>query len=195
MKLLLIDNYDSFTYNLEHYFTALNCEVLVMRNQEISIEEIAPFDAIVLSPGPGLPKDAGICMAIIEKFHALKPILGICLGAQALAESFGGALYNQDEVAHGISRKVSRTGPSWLLNGMDSSFSVGLYHSWAIETSDEFTNHFKAIAFRENGVLMAFESSNYALAGLQFHPESIMTEGGKLMLSNWIIRAQRQIES
>ena len=190
MKLLLIDNYDSFTYNLEHYLSALNCEVTVGRNRDITISEVAEYDAIVLSPGPGLPADAGICMELIEEYHASKPILGICLGAQALGEFFGAKLYNQKEVAHGISRIVHRESETWLLEGLEDSFSVGLYHSWAIKSQGRFKDVFRVIAKRGNGVVMAFEGVNSALAGIQFHPESIMTEGGREMLQNWLNRIQ-----
>lgn len=188
MKLLLIDNYDSFTYNLEHYFRALGADVVVRRNQEISLDEVPFFDGIVISPGPGLPRDAGICMALIARYVEEIPILGICLGAQALAEHFGAQLYNQQEVAHGISRQVHKHPESWLLAGLAESFSVGLYHSWAIAVNPDFERRFKTVAQRANGVLMAFEDSEKAIAGMQYHPESIMTEGGRESLQNWLER-------
>ncbi len=189
MKLLLIDNYDSFTYNLEHYLSALGCEVNVQRNREIDLNSITQYDGVVLSPGPGLPKNAGLCMEVIEQFSDRIPILGICLGAQAIAQHFGSEIYNQKEVAHGISRVVHREKESWLLEGLEDSFSVGLYHSWAIKPMNGFSQHFKTAALRGNGVLMAFESYQSALAGVQFHPESIMTEGGREILNNWLRRA------
>lgn len=192
MKLLLIDNYDSFTYNLEHYLKALDCEVEVRRNDAISLEEVKEYEGIVLSPGPGLPKDAGICMELIKSYAHSKPILGICLGAQALAEHFGGALYNQKEVAHGVSRIIHREAESWLLAGLEESFSVGLYHSWAIRPNQDFLQTFKPSAYRGNGILMAFEAPHSALAGLQFHPESIMTIGGREMLQNWLDRISKR---
>ena len=190
MKLLLIDNYDSFTYNLEHYLSALDCEVTVLRNREIILSEVAEYDAIVLSPGPGLPSEAGICMELIKEYHLSKPILGICLGAQALGEYFEAELYNQKEVAHGISRIVHRESESWLLKGFEDSFSVGLYHSWAIKAQGRFNEVFRTIAQRANGVLMAFEGRDSAIAGIQFHPESIMTEGGREILQNWLSRIE-----
>ncbi len=193
MKLLLIDNYDSFTYNLEHYFKALDQEVTVLRNDEFELDELESFDLFVISPGPGLPKDAGKTMALIERYADYKAILGVCLGAQALAEYYGGELYNQKEVAHGISRTAVRKGESWLLNGLEPSFEVGLYHSWAIETRADFKEHFNLVAFRENGVLMAFEHPTKAIAGLQFHPESIMSADGRKILENWIRKAEARL--
>ncbi|WP_421753829.1 anthranilate synthase component II [Croceimicrobium sp.] len=186
MKLLLIDNYDSFTYNLEHYFSALGADVVVKRNREFSLEEVENYDAVVLSPGPGLPQEAGNCMELIDRYHRTKPILGICLGAQALAEYFGAELYNQQEVAHGVSRIVHREANTWLLKGLEESFSVGLYHSWAIRPQADFLNRFKVVAQRANSIVMAFEDEANPIAGIQFHPESIMTEGGREMLMNWM---------
>jgi len=186
MKLLLIDNYDSFTYNLEHYFSALGADVVVKRNRDFTLEEVENFDAVVLSPGPGLPQEAGLCMELIDCYHKTKAILGICLGAQALAEYFGAELYNQQEVAHGISRIVHREDKSWLFKGLEESFNVGLYHSWAIRPKGEFTQRFKVVAKRANSIVMAFEDEDLAIAGIQFHPESIMTEGGREMLMNWM---------
>lgn len=186
MKLLLIDNYDSFTYNLEHYFSALGADVVVKRNRDFKLEEVNEFDAVVLSPGPGLPLEAGLCMELIDRYYKTKAILGICLGAQAIAEYFGAELYNQQEVAHGISRIVHREEKTWLLKGLDESFNVGLYHSWAIRPQGEFADRFKVVAKRANSIVMAFEAEETALAGIQFHPESIMTEGGREMLMNWM---------
>lgn len=188
MKLLIIDNYDSFTFNLAHYFVALGADVKVVRNDEVPKKLVAWADGLVLSPGPGLPSEAGLCLELIETYADEKPILGICLGAQALAEYFGGYLYNQQEVAHGISRQVYRESNSWLLQGLDECFSVGLYHSWGIEPTISFKEKFRLVARRGNGVLMAFEDPRSSLAGIQYHPESIMTEGGREMLSNWMNR-------
>lgn len=188
MKLLLIDNYDSFTYNLEHYFRALGAEIEVARNQDFNLDAIKAYDGLIISPGPGLPKDAGLCMEVIEKYNDRIPILGICLGAQAIAEYFGAELYNQNEVAHGISRVIHREEESWLMKGLEESFSVGLYHSWGIRPKGEFLNTFKVVASRGNGVLMAFEAKHGALAGIQYHPESIMTVDGRLVLQNWLDR-------
>lgn len=194
MKLLLIDNYDSFTYNLEHYLSGMDLEVKVLRNDQFEIEDAEAYDLLLISPGPGLPKDAGKCMALIEAYVHRKPILGICLGAQALAEYFGGTLYNQEEVAHGISREIKASEESWLFEGLGPKFKVGLYHSWAIRPQGQFAAEFKMVGYRDGKTLMAFEHPNKALAGIQFHPESIMTEGGKTMLRNWIEKAKKSPE-
>ena len=189
LKVLIIDNYDSFTYNLYHYLEQLADEVDVYRNDEISLDDCEYFSHIVISPGPGLPREAGICMKLIERYHLQKPIFGVCLGCQALAEFFGGRLYNQNLVAHGIQRKVVQTGrDSWLLREIPDSFKAGLYHSWAIDETSLPTG-WKPIARSEYDVLMAIEHTGYALAGVQFHPESIMSEHGLQIFRNWLQRS------
>lgn len=188
MKVLLLDNFDSFTFNLYHYLEPLCSQILVKRNHEISLDQVAEFSHIVISPGPGLPQQAGITMPLIKQYASSKSILGVCLGAQALAESFGATLYNQNEVAHGICRSVNRQDESWLLNGLAPSFKVGLYHSWAVQSNQQFLQHFKPTAWRDEKTLMAFEHATLPLAGVQFHPESIMSEGGKTILENWLKR-------
>ena len=156
MKLLILDNYDSFTYNLAHYFEGMDCKVDVIRNDAISIKEAAHYSHIIISPGPGLPEQAGITKALIETYINTKPMLGICLGYQALAEYFGGTLFNQNEVAHGIQRKVLRTDAySWLLKDLPQEFNVGLYHSWAANLNT--ATAFKPVAIRMNNVVMAAE--------------------------------------
>ena len=184
MKVLLLDNFDSFTYNLFHYLEALDCDVTVVRNNVISIEEIAFFDKIVLSPGPGLPSDAGKMMEIISCYATSKPILGVCLGMQALGEYFGGQLYNQPIVKHGVVEKCKHNLESKLFHQVPEIFEVGLYHSWAVDISK--TKELEAIAFSENDILMAFKHQTLPIYGVQFHPESLMTKDGKTMLQNFI---------
>lgn len=188
MKLLLVDNYDSFTYNLAHYFEEIALMPKVVRNDEVRESDLEESSHIIISPGPGLPADAGVILNIINNYSQTKAILGICLGAQAIAQVYGAKLYNQNEVAHGVQRKVyqEESLENWLFKGLPKVFKVGLYHSWAIQPSPKFEESFKPIAYRENGVLMAFEHQSLALAGIQFHPESILTEGGKQMLKNWL---------
>lgn len=188
MKLLLVDNYDSFTYNLAHYLEELGAEVDVIRNDQIQLDQVQNYSHIIISPGPGLPKNAGLILEIIRQNYRVKAILGICLGAQAIAEVFESELYNQNEVAHGIQREVEQVREGWLLKGVAPRFKAGLYHSWAIEASDKMKAEFKLLAYRDKQVLMAFEHTKFPLAGIQFHPESIMTEGGKVMLGNWLER-------
>ena len=187
MKIYILDNYDSFTFNLKHYFESLDCEVLVERYNEVDFEEIDQSDAIVLSPGPGLPKDAGKMMEVIEKYISTKPILGVCLGHQALAEFFGAKLINLTEVHHGVSSKIEVDTSHYLFHGMSQFQEVGRYHSWAIQdwpntmreiayTSDDFTN-------------MAFVHNQYNCAGIQFHPESVLTPSGLQMIENWLLNS------
>jgi anthranilate synthase component II len=184
LKILLLDNYDSFTFNLFHYLEGLNCEVIVSRNDEILIDEIAVFDKIILSPGPGLPNQAGLMMEIINRYAFSKPFLGVCLGMQALAESFGDELYNLKEVRHGVASKISIVNSSLLFENLPLNFEVGLYHSWAVQLKED--SPFKATSFSEDGVLMSFEHKTLPIYGVQFHPESILTEHGKEILKNFI---------
>ncbi|WP_417611803.1 anthranilate synthase component II [Owenweeksia hongkongensis] len=185
MKVLILDNYDSFTYNLFHYVDQLCDDVVVKRNDEISLEEVGEFSHIIISPGPGLPKDAGITMSLLEKFHQSKNIFGVCLGCQAIAEFFGGQLYNQQLVAHGIFRNVKQTTPSKLLKDLPSEFKVGLYHSWAIDEKS-LPEELVITSKSEMGTVMSLEHQKYAVCGVQFHPESIMTEGGLQIIKNWL---------
>lgn len=186
MKLLVLDNYDSFTWNLVHYAEdILQQEVEVRRNDAIGLDEINAYTHIILSPGPGLPKDAGIMPQLIQKYATSKNILGICLGQQAIAENFGGKLYNLEKVYHGISTKVKLDQEHFLFNDMPPVIEAGRYHSWAVEKTC-LPECFKIIAEDENGVIMGLQHKQYALAGVQFHPESILTPHGYTMMKNWI---------
>ncbi len=184
MKVLLLDNFDSFTYNLFHYLEAIDCEVTVARNNAVSLEEIVLYDKIVLSPGPGLPSGAGKMLEIIRLYASQKPILGVCLGMQALGEHFGAKLYNQSIVKHGVSENCKHNQKSAIFNRVSENFEVGLYHSWAVDISE--TKELKAIAYSENDILMAFEHQTLPIYGVQFHPESLMTKDGKTILQNFI---------
>lgn len=186
MKVLLLDNFDSFTYNLYHFLVTLGADVEVFRNDAISPEAAEKFTHLVISPGPGLPKDAGVTMDLIKTYAPLKPILGVCLGWQAMAQHFGGELYNQNEVAHGIARKVNRVGESWLLNDFPETFEVGLYHSWAVKSTEKLEESFKLTSLRENEVIMSMEHNSLPLAGVQFHPESIMSNDGMKLIENFL---------
>lgn len=184
VKVLLIDNYDSFTFNLFHYLEGVGIEVIVKRNDDPELLSIKGFDKVVLSPGPGLPSEAGKLMAFIEKYHKQIPVLGVCLGMQALAQFFGDKLYNQKEVKHGVSEKIYRLNDSILFQELPDSFQVGLYHSWAVKLKNN--SPFRPLFQSENNVLMAVEHQKLPLYGVQFHPESIMTEFGREIIQNFI---------
>tara|TARA_B100000678_G_scaffold273193_1_gene263300 strand:+ start:843 stop:1451 length:609 start_codon:yes stop_codon:yes gene_type:complete len=188
LRVLLLDNYDSFTYNLFHYLRQLTPEVRVARNDEITLAEALQYHHILISPGPGLPAHAGITMPLLRSVTDQHSVLGVCLGCQALGEVYGASLFNQQEVAHGIQRKVYQTRQdSWLFKGLPDSFQVGLYHSWAIEP-DQLSRNMKITARSEKGIIMGMEHETLPVAGVQFHPESIMTEHGLQMLKNWLER-------
>ncbi len=185
MKILLVDNYDSFTYNLVHYLEALDVDVTVTYNDKIDFKSIGQYDKLVLSPGPGLPHEAGHLNQVISEYALSKPILGVCLGFQALILHFGGQLYNQDEVRHGVSVKCHADPQSTLFKNITPSFNVGLYHSWAANIN-KLPNELKITAQSEEDVIMAFEHQTLPLFGVQFHPESILTDYGKEILKNFI---------
>lgn len=184
MKILLIDNFDSFTFNLSHYLKALGVEVEVIRENEYTSDHQEGADRIVLSPGPGLPKDSAGMLKCLEDSIGRKPILGVCLGMQAIAEFTGGKLYNQNKVKHGVQEYIDQLGDSILFQKVPNRFQVGLYHSWAVELP--FLSHFDVTAISSSGVIMAIESVKQKLFGVQFHPESIMTPNGKTILKNFL---------
>lgn len=184
-KVLVIDNYDSFTYNLVHYLEDLNCEVTVKRNDKLSLEEVHDYDKIVLSPGPGIPNEAGLLKEIIKMFAPTKSILGVCLGQQAIGEVFGGKIENLDSVHHGVATNVTvSVDDESLFNGMDKTFEVGRYHSWVV--SKDLPESLEATSFDENGQIMSLRHKIYDVKGVQYHPESILTPNGKKILENWI---------
>ena len=185
MKILVIDNYDSFTYNLVHYLEDLNCEVTVYRNDEFEIDDIAHFDKILLSPGPGIPDEAGLLKAVIQKYGPTKSIFGVCLGQQAIGEVYGGTLSNLDIVYHGIATNVKTVVDDELLfKGLGREFEVGRYHSWVVDTN--LPDVLEATSFDENGQVMSLRHRTYDVRGVQFHPESVLTPNGKKMLENWV---------
>ena len=184
MHLLIVDNYDSFTYNLVHYFEEVDCIVDVIKNDELDLETISEYDAIVLSPGPGLPEESGKLMEIISKFYLIKPIFGVCLGMQAIGVFFGGKLVNQEKVKHGKQELVSIIHSSSILNSIESPFQVGLYHSWEVQLSE--SSALIPVAFSENDVLMVVQHSSLPIYGVQFHPESILTPCGKKIIANFL---------
>jgi anthranilate synthase component 2 len=186
MRILIVDNYDSFTFNLSHYFEKIdNLDVVVLRNDELEIEAIQSFDAIVFSPGPGLPLEAGKMMQVIEKYYNSKPMLGVCLGHQALAEFFGAQLKNLPRVYHGVSTSVKIVEDHFIFNGLPSIFNVGRYHSWAVEEST-MPISLKIICKSEDNEIMMFVHKSLPITGIQFHPESILTPQGMQLLVNWL---------
>ncbi|MBT8266073.1 MAG: aminodeoxychorismate/anthranilate synthase component II [Bacteroidia bacterium] len=184
-KILVIDNYDSFTYNLVHYLEDLDCEVTVVRNDKLTLEDVEPFDKIVLSPGPGIPDEAGLLKPIIAKYAASKSILGVCLGQQAIGEVFGGSLINLDEVYHGVATTINQIViDESLFDGLDKTIEVGRYHSWVV--SKDLPEVLEVTSVDENGQIMSLRHKSFDVKGVQFHPESVLTPKGKQMLKNWI---------
>lgn len=184
LKILIIDNYDSFTFNLFHYVEGLNVQVDVFRNDEFDLSLLPSYDKIILSPGPGLPKDAGDLFKIIRAVDESQAVLGVCLGMQALAEVFGGELYNMKGVKHGVSLYCEKVKPHFLFEGLPESFEVGLYHSWAVQIP--LPSEFEPLLFSEEDVLMAMSHKFLPLYGVQFHPESILTPHGRQIIKNFV---------
>jgi anthranilate synthase component 2 len=186
MPILVLDNYDSFTYNLVQYLRELTAEpVSVYRNDEISLEDVAKFDPIVLSPGPGVPSDAGIMEELIRAYLDSKTILGVCLGHQAIAETLGGSLINLDQVYHGVATNIEVLKPSVIFGGLPSRFTAGRYHSWIVD-SHTIPEELSITAVDENGLIMALEHKYRPVYGVQFHPESMLTSHGKELLTNFL---------
>jgi anthranilate synthase component 2 len=183
-NVLVIDNYDSFTYNLVHYLEELKCHVVVKRNDKLSLTEVERFDKIVLSPGPGIPEDAGLLKSIIEKYADSKSIFGVCLGMQAIGEVFGGTLINIDQVYHGVATEVNITEEDPIFSGLPSTIDAGRYHSWVVDS--QLPSELLATSFDSNGQLMSLRHKTFDVCGVQFHPESILTTHGKKILENWL---------
>jgi anthranilate synthase component II len=184
-KVLVIDNYDSFTYNLVHYLEDLDCEVIVKRNDKLTLDEVDAFEKIVLSPGPGIPDEAGLLKQIIETYAPTKSILGVCLGQQAIGEVFGGTLENLDNVYHGVATEITLSvDDESLFDGLGKTFEVGRYHSWVVNAN--LPESLEATSFDENGQIMSLRHRVYDVKGVQYHPESVLTPNGKKILENWI---------
>ena len=186
MHILVLDNYDSFTYNLVYLLRQLGLgdALDVRRNDAFLLEEVERYDKILLSPGPGIPSEAGLMPELLQRYAATKSILGICLGHQALAEAFGGTLLNLAEVQHGVASTVT-VQPDRLFEGLPSSFRVGRYHSWVVD-QQSLPQELEVIARTEDQQIMALRHRHFDLRGLQFHPESILTEHGSQLIQNWI---------
>jgi anthranilate synthase component 2 len=186
-KILIFDNYDSFTYNLVHAIRALGYHQLeVHRNDQISLEAIAAFDKIVLSPGPGIPSEAGLLLPLIERYAPVKSIFGVCLGQQAIAEAFGGQLMNLSRVRHGVQTPIHVTEPGEILfRGLPEVFEGGRYHSWVVQP-EGLPDCLKITALDDEGQIMALTHTSYDVRGVQFHPESVLTPMGEQIIRNWL---------
>lgn len=185
-KVVVIDNYDSFTYNLVHYLEDLDADVTVFRNDGFELDELQSFDKILLSPGPGIPDEAGLLKQVIIKYAGTKSILGICLGLQAIGEVFGGRLTNLEKVYHGVATNTTRTVDDELLfEGLPITFEVGRYHSWVVNPVG-FPSVLEITSVDETNQIMSLRHLTFDIKGVQFHPESILTPSGKIILKNWI---------
>ncbi|MBH2003507.1 MAG: aminodeoxychorismate/anthranilate synthase component II [Sphingobacteriia bacterium] len=190
MKILVFDNYDSFTYNLVHLVTKItNDKVDVYRNDELPLEQVAGYDKILLSPGPGIPSEAGLLPDLIKAYAPLKSILGVCLGHQAIGESFGAKLVNLSTVYHGVATPVftNESAKSPLFKGLPEEFVAGRYHSWVVSDED-FPAELEVTARDANGYIMGLQHKKYDVQGVQFHPESVLTPDGETILRNWLGR-------
>jgi len=187
MKILVVDNYDSFVYNLVHYIDQLgDYEITVLRNDEINLEEVAKYDRILLSPGPGIPEEAGVMMDLIKKYVHQKPIFGVCLGHQAIAEAMGGVLENRKDVLHGIAHDLIVTDPNdALYKNLPQRFKIGRYHSWQVK-KESIEEKFTITGLDDEGDVLSFKLKNYPVYGVQYHPESVLTENGLQIIQNWL---------
>ena len=189
MKILVFDNYDSFTYNLVHLVKKIvNDQLDVYRNDQIPLEKVKEYDKIILSPGPGIPTEAGLLLPLIKEYASTKSILGVCLGHQAIGQAFGGSLINLSTVYHGVStpvKIVKHEAKRDLFQGLPDEFEVGRYHSWIVSEKD-FPKELDITARDENGYIMAMQHKTYDVQGVQFHPESVLTPDGETILRNWL---------
>lgn len=184
-KCVVVDNYDSFTYNLVHLIKELGAEVTVVRNNRFLLEDLDVFDRIVLSPGPGIPSEAGLLLEVIRRYAGVKPILGVCLGHQAIGEVFGARLENLSDVFHGVTTEAMQLVETPLFAGLPEHFPVGRYHSWVIEKGS-FPDCLEIIAESNEGMIMALRHRTYNIYGIQFHPESVLTPDGRRIMENWL---------
>ena len=192
MKILVFDNYDSFTYNIVHALRELGCNPDVVRNDQISLDEVEKYDKIIISPGPGIPEEAGILMPLLKRYAGKKPILGVCLGHQAIGQNFGAKLLNLPEVYHGIATPIYLIADDYIFKGLPSKFDVGRYHSWVVDTENFPNDQLEVIARDENGMIMALRHKYYDIRGVQFHPESILTPQGMQIIANWLDHGSEQ---
>lgn len=193
MKIVILDNYDSFTYNLVHLVEKiLQQKIDVVKNDEWTLDRFQEYDKIILSPGPGIPEEAGILIPLIQKYASSKSILGVCLGHQAIAQAFGGTLINLDDVYHGVATPINIQHSTFsiqynIFKDLPEKIQVGRYHSWVV-SKENLPNEFKITAVDDNGYIMALQHKIYDVTGVQFHPESILTPDGEIIMQNWIFK-------
>lgn len=193
LSVLVIDNYDSFVYNLVHYLEELDCKVTVRRNDELDLKEVEKYDKILLSPGPGIPDEAGLLKQIISTYGSKKSIFGVCLGQQAIGEVFGGKLINLQQVFHGVSSKIKLcVDDEPLFQNLDQEMEVGRYHSWVLDKA--LPDCLEATSYDENGQVMSLRHREFDVRGVQFHPESVLTPEGKKIIANWINSTKKNSE-
>ena len=185
IKTVIIDNYDSFTYNLSHLLKELGASVTVVRNDKFRIEDLEQFDKIVLSPGPGIPSEAGLMPQVIKAYAGRKPILGICLGHQAIGEAFGAKLLNIGNVVHGVATPAHLTVQDYLFKGLPKDIEVGRYHSWVVDDK-ELPQCLEVTSRSDDGYIMSLRHREFDIRGIQFHPESVLTPQGKTIINNWL---------
>ena len=185
MKIVIIDNYDSFTYNLSHLVKELGAEVTVVRNDQFELEDLEQFSKIILSPGPGIPSEAGLLLDVIKTYAGKKPILGVCLGHQAIGEVFGGKLENLSDVFHGVATPCHIIADDPIFSGIERDITIGRYHSWVV-SNENFPDCLEVTAVSDEGQVMALRHKTLNVRGIQFHPESVLTPDGKKMLQNWL---------
>lgn len=185
MKIVIIDNYDSFTYNLAHLVRELGAEVTVYRNDKFDMAQLEAFDKIILSPGPGIPAEAGQLLDVIRTYAGKKPILGVCLGHQAIGEVFGGQLTNLSDVYHGVATPCKIVEADYLFQGLTSQIEIGRYHSWVVDTKD-FPSCLEVTSVSNEGYIMSLRHREFDIRGIQYHPESILTPQGKDIMQNWL---------
>lgn len=185
MKIVIIDNYDSFTYNLSHLLKELGAEVDVVRNDKFELKDLEQYDKIVLSPGPGIPSEAGLLLDVIPTYAGRKPILGVCLGHQAIGEVFGASLENLKEVYHGVQTEGTQLGNDYIFEGLPERVMMGRYHSWVV-AKDSVPECLEVTAMSDDGEIMAMRHRQYDIHGIQFHPESVLTPEGKTIVGNFL---------
>ena len=185
MKIVIIDNYDSFTYNLSHLVKELGADVTVFRNDKFLLNEIEQYDKIILSPGPGIPSEAGLLLDVIRTYRGRKPMLGVCLGHQAIGEEFGARLTNLSTVYHGVATEGTQYGNDPIFRGMPKRIIMGRYHSWVVD-STSLPECLEVTAMSDDGYIMALRHRHYDIHGIQFHPESVLTPKGRQIVKNWL---------